>query len=93
MTCFCSTVCVFFPLMNNERQILQTAQHSLMSCALHKHVMCISIFRTEPDHTAEPVGVIKVTPFCVCVTYTISLHLVFNAPSSHRQYKRPETTV
>jgi len=52
--------------MNNELQSIQTAQHSPTYCALHKHVMCISMFRTEPDHTAEPVGVIKVIPF-LCV--------------------------
>lgn len=52
--------------MSNELQSIQRAQHSPTSCALHKHVMCISMFHTEPDHTAEPVGVIKVTSFFVC---------------------------
>jgi len=79
MTCFCNNVCVFFPLMNNELQSIQTSQHSPTSCALHKHVMCISMFRIEPDHTAEPVGVIKVTPF-LCVWPTPSHYTSCSTP-------------
>jgi hypothetical protein len=79
MTRFCNNVCVFFPLMNNELQSIQTSQHSPTSCALHKHVMCISMFRIEPDHTAEPVGVIKVTPF-LCVWPTPSHYTSCSTP-------------